>query len=204
MKRDFGKQLTQTWPMEYKAEMWDEYMHKARKEFHEEHSDKVPVTDPVTGKTLYDADGNVMEMYIPKEYIKDAKGNILGTKYHSKKWDAVMESASIPEEVRKKRLEFYNKLKQLKMECDDCLPVNSNRVYRMPMFRGTFVERMRNRMKVGQSGGATFVGAMASNTRENIINTFLINSEDNEFGSTQTYNTEKDTEDNLFGNALAA
>ena len=48
-----------------------------------------------------------------------------------------------------KRLEFLNKLKSIKMGCDQHLPVNANRVYRMPMFRGTFIERMRNRMKEG-------------------------------------------------------
>lgn len=69
------------------------------------------------------------------------------------------------------------------MGCDQHLPVNANRVYRMPMFRGTFIERMRNRMKEGEEGGSSFLGAVRDNTRENIINTFTINSDDYDYGT---------------------
>jgi hypothetical protein len=179
LKRDFGKRIVSSWSSLERMERWDEYMHEERKKFHKEHSDKVPVTDPVSGEELLDEDGNPLMMYIPKEYVTDKDGNIIGEKYHSKKWDQIMGDTRYGAE----RKAFLNQLKALKLSCDQYLPINANRIYRMPMFRGTFIERMKNRMKSGQQGGATFAGAMMSNLRENIINAFTVNSDDTEYGT---------------------
>lgn len=200
LKRDFGKRMVSSWPALERAERWDEYMHTKRKEFHEKYSDHVPVTDPISNEPLTDEDGNPLMMYIPKEYEKDKDGNIIREMYHNSKWDEIMGDPTYGAE----RIKFLNQLRALKLGCDQYLPINANRIYRMPMFRGTFIERMKNRMKTGEQGGATFMGAMLSNTRENIINTFTVNSDDTEYGTLQTYNTVKDSTDNLFEDALAA
>lgn len=83
-------------------------------------------------------------MYVPKEYEKDSEGNDILSKpvYHSTQWDEVVGNKT----YGKEREQFINQLRAIKMELDSYLPVNSNRVYRMPMFRGTFIERMKNRM----------------------------------------------------------
>lgn len=95
--RDFGKDIVNGWSSIQRTTAWDEFMKERKKRFHEKNSEHVHVTDPVTGETLQDEDGNDIMMYIPKEYRRDGEGHIIEVVYHNDKWDEVMENPSIPQ-----------------------------------------------------------------------------------------------------------
>lgn len=88
---------------------------------------------------------------------------------------------------------WYNDFMQLKTGLDARLPEGSTLAVRMPQFKGRFINRVKN-----QNKGLT--KAVGHALRGSIMDTFCESSEDTDFGSNQTYNSE---DEELFANALA-
>lgn len=89
--------------------------------------------------------------------------------------------------------EWYNSYMQLKADLDARLPEGSTLAVRMPQFKGTFTNIVKNQ-NVGKSK------AIGSALRSKMRDTFCESSEDTDFGSDQTYNSE---EEERFANNLA-
>lgn len=88
---------------------------------------------------------------------------------------------------------WYFEFMQLKTSLDERLPEGSTLPVRMPQFKGTFINIVRN-----QNSGR--VKAVGSALRSKLRDTFCESSEDTDFGSDQTYNSE---DEERFANALA-
>lgn len=88
---------------------------------------------------------------------------------------------------------WYNSYMQLKADLDARLPEGSTLAVRMPQFKGTFTNIVKNQ-NVGKSK------AIGSALRSKLRDTFCESSEDTDFGSDQTYNSE---EEERFANNLA-
>lgn len=90
---------------------------------------------------------------------------------------------------------WLDKMMALKRKLDSRLPEGSTNVYRMPQFKGTFLNKVRNK-KLTESTNT----AVKSTICQNIRNTFCEDSEDRDFGSELTYNS---IEEDIFANELA-
>ena len=88
---------------------------------------------------------------------------------------------------------WYNDFMILKTSLDDRLPEGSTLAVRMPQFKGTFTNIVRNQ-------NSRIDKAVGSALRSKLRDTFCESSEDTDFGSDQTYNSE---EEERFANTLA-
>ena len=88
---------------------------------------------------------------------------------------------------------WYNDFMILKASLDDRLPEGSTFAVRMPQFKGTFTNIVRNQ-------NSRIDKAVGSALRSKLRDTFCESSEDTDFGSDQTYNSE---EEERFANTLA-
>ena len=88
---------------------------------------------------------------------------------------------------------WYNKFMDIKYKLDGMLPDGSTSPVRAPQFKGRFTNIIRNSTDgiLGATGGAL---------RSKLRDTFCESSEDTDFGSDQTYNSE---EEEMFANSLA-
>lgn len=86
------------------------------------------------------------------------------------------------------------KYMNLKVELDSFLPEGSTNIYRMPQFKGTTMNKIRNRRMTEGTGKA-----ISYTLRREMADTFVEDSEDRDFGSDQTYNT---IEEDMFSNQL--
>ena len=93
------------------------------------------------------------------------------------------------------REEWLNEYMQLKADLDSRLPEGSMPLHRMPQFKGTFSNKIRNRRLFENASKATIHTVMTE-----IRDTFCEDSEDTDFGSQQTYNT---IDEDMFHNQLA-
>lgn len=89
---------------------------------------------------------------------------------------------------------WLSKYMEMKAEIDGLLPEGSTNIYRMPQFKGTTMNKIRNRR---MTEGST--KAISYTLRRNLADTFVEDSEDTDFGSDQTYNT---IEEDMFSNQL--
>lgn len=119
---------------------------------------------------------NQQHMYIPN------------TMYESKQYNKDIKP--YPERVK-----WLNEYMQFKIDLDKRLPEGSIPFYRMPQFKGTFSNKIRNRRLFENASKATIHTVMTE-----IRDTFCEDSEDTDFGSQQTYNT---IEEDMFQNKLA-
>lgn len=92
------------------------------------------------------------------------------------------------------RAGWLSKYMNLKAELDGFLPDGSTNIYRMPQFKGTTMNKIRNRRMTEGTGKA-----ISYTLRRNMADTFVEDSEDRDFGSDQTYNT---IEEDMFSNQL--
>lgn len=99
----------------------------------------------------------------------------------------------IPENSELRR--WYYDYMTLKENLDSRLPEGSTLPVRMPQFKGTFMNKVQNR-HLFESGTQSFKHTL----RSSILDRFCESSEDQDFGSLQTYNSE---EEELFHDAIA-
>lgn len=90
---------------------------------------------------------------------------------------------------------WLNKLMAMKAKLDSRLPEGSTNLYRMPQFKGTFLNKVRNR-RLTESTSSAIKGTICQTVRS----TFCEDSEDRDFGSELTYNS---LEDDIFENELS-
>lgn len=88
---------------------------------------------------------------------------------------------------------WYKDFMDIKKGLDSLLPEGSTLSVRMPQFKGTFTNIIRNQQ-------ADFTAATKKGIRSKVRDTFCVSSEDTDFGSDMTYNSE---EEERFANALA-
>lgn len=93
------------------------------------------------------------------------------------------------------RLKWLKEYMELKKDLDSRLPEGSTNSVRMPQFKGTFANRVRN-AALTRSTLSAFTGSI----RTSINETFCKSSEDTDYGSDQTYNS---IEEDIFQNKLA-
>lgn len=93
------------------------------------------------------------------------------------------------------RVQWLNEYMELKADLDKRLPEGSMPLHRMPQFKGTFSNKIRNRRLFENSSKATIHTIMTE-----MRDTFCEDSEDTDFGSQQTYNT---IDEDMFHNQLA-
>lgn len=79
--------------------------------------------------------------------------------------------------------EILNEFRQIKEELDNYLPTGSAISYRLPQFRGRTINRIQNKGLYENAGLAT-IGVVKQQMHE----TFAVNSEDTDYGSLATYN----------------
>lgn len=90
---------------------------------------------------------------------------------------------------------WLNKMMELKKKLDSRLPEGSTNLYRMPQFKGTFLNKIRNKKLTD-----TTKSAVKATICQDIRATFCEDSEDRDYGSELTYN---ELEDDIFENELA-
>lgn len=96
----------------------------------------------------------------------------------------------LPPELRKWLSEYM----EIKKYLDGLLPTGSMPHHRMPQFKGTFSNKIRNKRIFERTNKAVIHSVM-----EEMREVFLEDSDDTDFGSQQTYNT---IEEDMFGNQL--
>lgn len=89
---------------------------------------------------------------------------------------------------------WLNQYMNLKRELDSFLPDGSTAAHRMPQFKGTTMNKIRNRMMTEGVGKA-----LSYTLRREMADTFVEDSEDRDYGSDNTYNT---VEEDMFSNQL--
>lgn len=107
--------------------------------------------------------------------------------YHNDKYDSLM--AKYPGLQG-----WYNDYMALKTSLDERLPEGSTLSVRMPQFKGTFTSEVKNRSLYESKASA-----LKHSLRTSFLENFCESSEDQDFGSLNTYNSE---EEELFGNAI--
>lgn len=107
--------------------------------------------------------------------------------YDSKQYKETI--ARFPERVK-----WLNEYMEFKASIDSRLPEGSMPLHRMPQFKGSFSNKIRNRRLLDSTGRATIHTIMGE-----IRDTFCEDSEDTDYGSQQTYNT---ISEDMFQNQL--
>lgn len=91
---------------------------------------------------------------------------------------------------------WLSDLMEMKETLDSLLPQGSTNLVRMPQFKGTTVNKIRNKKLISNTKLST---AVLHTLRQKLSDTFCEDSEDTEYGSEQTYNT---LEEDMFTNQL--
>ena len=107
--------------------------------------------------------------------------------YHNSKYDSLMNKYTGLQG-------WYNDFMQLKTDLDERLPEGSTLAVRMPQFKGTLTAKIQNRRLYESKASA-----LRYSLRSSLLDAFCESSEDRDFGSLNTYNSE---EEELFGNAI--
>jgi len=170
-----------SWSGFTKGFKWDEYYHAKYKEWNKENSVKVVYTDPSTKET-------VKVVWMPnKKYKTDAWDN-LERKYKSKK--NANDSISL----------WVRDYMQIKQELDSLLPEGATVSRRLPQFRGTFSDALRNSANFSNMGVVQKAKNAAKKfMRRDVLEKFVATSQDTDYGDLNTMNH---PDDDMLGTAL--
>ena len=158
---------------------WDEYLRPKMKQWNKQNSIKVEVLDE-NGET---------------KYIKWVPNKI----YESSQWEELKKKYPNRTSNNDSLERWIKDYRQIKNELDSMLPVGSTTSYRLPQFRGTFMNSVRNQMNVEEG---TFKRANAFRKtfgRRVVLESFIETSEDYDYGSLNTMNS---PEEELLGTKL--
>lgn len=158
---------------------WDEYLRPKMKQWNKQNSIKVEVLDE---------NGEI-------KYIKWVPNKI----YESSQWEELKKKYPNRTSNNDSLERWIKDYRQIKNELDSMLPVGSTTSYRLPQFRGTFMNSVRNQMNM--EGGA-FKRANAFRKtfgRRVVLESFIETSEDYDYGSLNTMNS---PEEELLGTKL--
>lgn len=180
---------------DYEAD-WSEFKRKCAEDFKEAHPEIEKTTD-FEKSILWDSYFKPLARTWHKgngaspahsQWSEEEQRYIPSDNYLSQQYIDTIES-------NPKRLKWLNKYMQLKKSLDSRLPEGSTNSVRMPQFKGTFMNRVRNR-RLTDNAASAFGGSIRTALRE----TFCESSEDTDYGSDQTYNN---IEEDIFQNKLA-
>lgn len=180
---------------DYEAD-WEEFKRRCAEDFKETHPEIENMTD-FERSILWDSYFKPLARIWHKgdgaspahsQWSEEEQRYIPSDNYLSQQYINTIESN--PE-----RLKWLNKYMQLKKSLDGRLPEGSTNSVRMPQFKGTFMNRVRNR-RLTDNAASAFGGSIRTALRE----TFCESSEDTDYGSDQTYNN---IEEDIFQNKLA-
>lgn len=180
---------------DYEAD-WAEFKRKCAEDFKEAHPEIENMTD-FEKSILWDSYFKPLARVWHKgdgaspahsQWSKEQQRYIPSDDYLSQQYTDNIESDP-------KKLQWLNKYMQLKESLDSALPEGSTNSVRMPQFKGTFMNRVRNKKLTSNTASA-----FGSSIRTALRETFCESSEDTDYGSDQTYNN---IEEDIFQNKLA-
>ena len=144
---------------------------KSMKEWNAANSVKVEVKDPKTNEVLY-------VKWVPNKIYQSDQWEKLKQKYPDKNGESL-----------EKWIYDYRKIKE---ELDSMLPVGSTVSYRLPQFKGTFMNSLRN-AKALEKGRFKNANAWRKTFgRRVVLESFVETSEDTDYGDMSTMNSSKD------------
>lgn len=147
---------------------WDQYFRPLMKDWNAHHSIKVEVKDPKTHDVLY-------VKWVPNAIYASDQWDNLKTKYPDKDGDSL-----------EKWLYDYRKIKQ---ELDSMLPVGSTTSYRLPQFKGTFMNSVRNSRALESGMFKTANAWRKTFGRRVVLESFVETAEDTDYGNLTTMNS---------------
>lgn len=159
---------------------WTEFRKKAMKEWNKENSIKVEVLDPDTGDVAY------------VKWVPSAK-------YESDAWDNLMSKYPKKAGDKDSLSQWVYDYRKIKEELDGMLPVGATSSYRLPQFKGTFMNSVRNSRALEKGKFKTLNSFRKTFGRRVVLENFVETAEDTEFGDLHTMNS---PEDELLGNKL--
>jgi hypothetical protein len=175
---------------------WGEY-EKERNKFFEEEKKKFKEVNSTEGLSEMEV-ALQWHIWISPKYKQWNKENstynnvdniwVPNKKYDNPQFESIVPSGSA---IR----DWYNRYMEIKQNLDSLLPEGSTMSVRMPQFKGTFANQLANR-RLYENPIASFRHTL----RQSIIERFSMSSEDRDYGSLQTYNTE---DEQLYHNEVA-
>lgn len=138
-----------------------------------------------------------------KVTVKDEKGDVKYVKwvpnrlYESNAWDHLL--YKYDENKRSEIIQWVNDYRTIKKELDSLLPLGSTSSYRLPQFRGTFMNSVRNSAPLEKGLFKKQKSLVRTFGRRTILESFAETSEDTDYGDLSTMNN---SEDELLGTAL--
>jgi hypothetical protein len=147
---------------------WDQYMRPLMKDWNAHNSIKVEVKDPVTNDVLY-------VKWVPNLIYKSDQWNNLKAKYPPKNGETL-----------ERWMYDYRKIKE---ELDSMLPVGATTSYRLPQFRGTFMNSVRNSRALEKGAFKTANAWRKTFGRRVILESFVETSEDTDYGDLNSMNS---------------
>lgn len=147
---------------------WDQYLRPLMKDWNNHNSIKVEVKDPATGDVLY-------VKWVPNKLYETDQWDELKAKYSPKNGESI-----------ERWLYDY---RQIKQELDSMLPIGSTTSYRLPQFRGTFMNSVRNSRALEHGPLKTANAWRRTFGRRVVLESFVETSEDTDYGDLNTMNS---------------
>lgn len=147
---------------------WDQYLRPLMKDWNAHNSIKVEIKDPNTHEVLY-------VKWVPNAI------------YASDQWDNL--KAKYPDKNGESLERWLYDYRQIKYELDSMLPVGSTTSYRLPQFRGTFMNSVRNSRPLEKGTFKTANAWRKTFGRRVILESFVETSEDTDYGDLNSMNS---------------
>ena len=153
-----------------KGYKWDAFLRPRMKKWNAENSIRVDIKDPQTGDTLY-------VKWVPNAI------------YASKQWDNLKAKYPSKRGANDNLDKWMHDFRRLKEKLDAKLPQGSTTSYRLPQFKGTFMNSVRNQRALEKGTSKNFNAWRKTVGRRVILESFVETSEDEDYGSLQTMNS---------------
>lgn len=147
---------------------WDQYLRPLMKDWNAHNSIKVEIKDPTTHDVLY-------VKWVPNAI------------YASDQWDNL--KAKYPDKNGESLERWLYDYRQIKNELDSMLPIGSTTSYRLPQFRGTFMNSVRNSRPLEKGNFKTANAWRKTFGRRIILENFVETSEDTDYGDLNSMNS---------------
>lgn len=190
---------------------WEKAREEHKKKYWEEFKKDNPGWESMSGFTR----GYKWDQYYRKEFkkwnaansikveVKDASGEVLYVKwvpnliYQSDQWDNL--KAKYPNKNGDSLEQWVSDYRKIKEELDSMLPIGSTVSQRLPQFRGTFMNSVRNSMPLEKGPFKAANAWRKTFGRRVILESFVETSEDTDYGNLHTMNS---VDDELLGTKL--
>ena len=147
---------------------WDQYLRPLMKDWNTHNSIKVEIKDPATHEILY------------VKWVPNAV-------YSSDQWDNL--KAKYPDKNGESLERWLYDYRQIKNELDSMLPIGSTTSHRLPQFRGTFMNSVRNSRPLEKGIFKTANAWRKTFGRRVILESFVETSEDTDYGDLNSMNS---------------